>query len=77
MRVERPQEYNVTFNDNEIKTFQACLNVLVDCRETMKEMKCTNLYTSNENLGTNIPYEELLNTIGVIDSFINDIDKMA
>ena len=77
MRVERPQEYDVIFNDNEIKTFQACLNVLVDCKEIMKEMKCTNLYTSDESLGTNISYEQLLDTIDVIDSFINDIDKMA
>lgn len=77
MRVERPQEYNVTFNDNEIKTFQACVNVLVDCKETMKELKCTNLYTSNASLGTNISYEELLNAIEIMDSLINDIDKMS
>lgn len=77
MIVERPQEYNVTFDDNEIRIFQACIRVLVDCRETMKELKCTNLYTSDESLGTNISYEELLDTIGLMDSFINEIDKMS
>lgn len=77
MIVERPQEYNVTFDDNEMKTLQACVNVLVDCREIMKELKCTNLYTSDESLGTNISYEQLLDTIEVIDGFVNEIDKMS
>lgn len=77
MRVERPQEYNVIFDDKEMKTLLACVNVLVDFRETMKELKCTNFYTSCESLGTNISYERLLDTIDVIDSFINDIDKMS
>lgn len=77
MIVERPQEYNVTFDDNEIRTFQACIRVLVDCRETMKELKCTSLYTSDESLNTIIVYEEILDAINMIDSFINEIDKMS
>jgi len=77
MRVERPQEYNVIFDNNEIKTLQACVNILVDCREKMKEWKCTNFYTSDESLGTNISYEQLLDAIEVIDGFVNEIDKMA
>jgi len=77
MRVERQQEYNVTFDSNEIKTLQKCTQILVDCREAMKELGCTNLYTSDRSLGTNISYEQLLDTIDVIDSFFNDIDKMS
>lgn len=77
MRVEKVQEYNVMFDNDEMKTLLSCVNVLVDCKETMKELKCTNLYTSSVSLGTNISYEELLNTIEVMDSLINDIDKMA
>lgn len=77
MRVERQQEYDVTFDNNEIKTFQECIQILVNCKEAMKELKCTNLYTSDRSLGTNITYKELLDTIEVMDSFINDIDKMS
>ena len=77
MRVEKVQEYDVMFDNNEMKAFLSCVNVLVDCKETMKELKCTNLYTSNTSLGTNISYEELLNAIEIMDSLINDIDKMA
>lgn len=77
MRVEKVQEYDVMFDNNEMKAFLSCVNVLVDCRETMKELKCTNLYTSSVSLGTNISYEQLLDTIEVLDSLINDIDKMA
>lgn len=77
MRVEKPQEYNVIFDNNEMKTLQTCENILVDCREKMKELKCTNLYTSDESLGTNISYEQLLDTIEVIDGFVNEIDKMS
>lgn len=77
MIVERPQEYDVMFDNNEMKTLLSCVNVLVDCREVMKELKCTNLYTSSVSLGTNISYEQLLDTIEVLDSLINDIDKMS
>lgn len=77
MRVEKVQEYDVMFDNDEMKTLLSCVNVLVDCKEVMKELKCTNLYTSSVSLGTNISYEELLNTIEVMDSLINDIDKMA
>jgi len=77
MRVEKVQEYNVMFDNDEMKTLLSCVNVLVDCKETMKELKCTNLYTSSVSLGTNISYEQLLDTIEVLDSLINDIDKMA
>lgn len=77
MRVEKVQEYDVMFDNNEMKAFLSCVNVLVDCRETMKELKCTNLYTSSVSLGTNISYEQLLDTIEVLDSLINDIDKMS
>ena len=68
MRVEKVQEYDVMFDNNEMKAFLSCVNVLVDCRETMKELKCTNLYTSSVSLGTNISYEQLLDTIEVLDS---------
>lgn len=77
MRVEKVWEYNVMFDNDEMKTLLSCVNVLVDCKETMKELKCTNLYTSSVSLGTNISYEQLLDTIEVLDSLINDIDKMA
>lgn len=77
MRVEKVQEYDVMFDNNEMKTLLSCVNVLVDCREVMKELKCTNLYTSSVSLGTNISYEQLLDTIEVLDSLINDIDKMS
>ena len=77
MRVEKVQEYDVMFDNNEMKTLLSCVNVLVDCKEIMKELKCTNLYTSNANLGTDISYEELLEAIEIIDSLINDIDKMS